>query len=99
LAERITSDIVSHCHQCGTPCDVQTNCKNTACHILFIQCPNCAAHFHGTCGNECKEFILLPPEIHKQVHPLLTKNHIEQKWRNRIRPRIAEIENAMAQPQ
>ena len=32
LAEEISSDIVSNCHQCGEPCDSHTNCANVACH-------------------------------------------------------------------
>jgi UPF0176 protein len=42
LGERITDDIVSQCHQCGKPCDVHTNCINEGCHLLFIQCEECA---------------------------------------------------------
>jgi UPF0176 protein len=42
LGERITDDIVSQCHQCGKSCDVHTNCLNEGCHLLFIQCEECA---------------------------------------------------------
>jgi len=28
LGERISSEIISACHQCGKPCDTHTNCKN-----------------------------------------------------------------------
>ena len=34
-------DIISKCHQCGTP-DDHVNCKNEACHLLFIQCESCS---------------------------------------------------------
>ncbi|MFM2017337.1 MAG: hypothetical protein RL007_993, partial [Bacteroidota bacterium] len=38
LGERITDDVIAHCHQCGHKCDHQINCGNTDCHVLFIQC-------------------------------------------------------------
>ena len=36
LGEKITDDIIAHCHQCGKPADTHTNCKNDGCHLLFI---------------------------------------------------------------
>ena len=41
LGERITEDIISHCHICSNLCDNHTNCANQDCHILFIQCDKC----------------------------------------------------------
>lgn len=66
LGERITPDIIAHCHQCGTPCDTHTNCSNDGCHLLFIQCPQCAASFEGCCSEECKEEKNLPEEQQRQ---------------------------------
>jgi UPF0176 protein len=37
IAERVTEDIVSKCHQCGNPCDTHINCANQTCDLLFIQ--------------------------------------------------------------
>ncbi|PTN08026.1 rhodanese-related sulfurtransferase [Mangrovibacterium marinum] len=54
LGESISGDVISNCHQCGKPCDTHTNCANDLCHILFIQCPECAAKYDGCCGEECK---------------------------------------------
>lgn len=62
LAERISDDVIAQCHQCGEACDDHTNCANTACHTLFIQCAKCAEKYQATCGPECKEFIQLPEE-------------------------------------
>lgn len=53
LGESVNGQIISHCHQCGKPNDSHTNCANHGCHILFIQCPECAAKFHGCCSDEC----------------------------------------------
>ncbi len=62
LGERISNEIIAHCHQCGTICDEHTNCANDACHILFIQCPVCAAKYDHTCSQKCADFIKLPKE-------------------------------------
>lgn len=60
LGERITDDIISQCHQCGKPCDTHTNCANDGCHLLFIQCEDCAQKMEDCCSNECLEMIHLP---------------------------------------
>lgn len=62
LGERITDDIISQCHQCGKPCDNHTNCANDACHLLFIQCDECAAAMENCCSTECQTIIHLPVE-------------------------------------
>jgi UPF0176 protein len=67
LGERISHDIISVCHQCGTPCDAHTNCRNEACHLLFIQCPACAEKFSGCCSTACQEIIALPLEQQQQL--------------------------------
>jgi UPF0176 protein len=67
LSERITDDVLSNCHQCGKPADSHTNCKNEACHLLFIQCTECAAKFDGCCSNACQEIIALPEEVQKEM--------------------------------
>lgn len=55
LGERITQDVIAHCHQCGKPCDTHVNCANDQCHMLFIQCDECAAKHRGCCSTECTE--------------------------------------------
>jgi UPF0176 protein len=67
LGERITDDIVSQCHQCGKPCDVHTNCINEGCHLLFIQCEECAQAMQGCCSQDCVEVIHLPEEEQKAI--------------------------------
>ena len=51
--ERVTEDVISKCHQCGSSSDLHRNCANPVCNILFIQCPTCHAHHHGACSTEC----------------------------------------------
>ncbi len=57
LGERITEDVIASCHQCGKPCDTHVNCKSDACHLLFIQCHECAEKYEGCCSNECRSYI------------------------------------------
>lgn len=67
LGERITEDIIAHCHQCGKPCDTHTNCKNDGCHLLFIQCDKCAEKMKGCCSDACKDIVSLPDEQQKVI--------------------------------
>jgi UPF0176 protein len=67
LGERISEEIISHCHQCGEPCDTHTNCVNDACHLLFIQCSACHEKYNQCCSDECKNFIALPEETQKEL--------------------------------
>jgi len=62
LGERISDDVVSACHQCGHASDHHTNCANDACHILFIQCPECSEKYQGCCSAECLDFSTLSKE-------------------------------------
>jgi UPF0176 protein len=67
LGERISEDVIAHCHICGTPCDDHLNCANSACHILFIECPNCRAEYENCCSTKCRDFNRLPEEERKQL--------------------------------
>lgn len=67
LAERISEDVIAQCHQCGAPFDHHTNCANLACHILFIQCPECREKMNNCCSEACKEIALLPEEQQKEL--------------------------------
>jgi len=62
LGERITEDIIAVCHQCGKPCDDHTNCLNDGCHLLFIQCKECAEKYEGCCSQACAEEKNLPKD-------------------------------------
>jgi UPF0176 protein len=73
LGERITDDIIASCHQCGKKCDEHTNCKNDGCHLLFIQCTECAEKYNGCCSDECKEIIALPVEAQKEIRKGINK--------------------------
>ena len=73
LGERITEDIIAKCHQCGKPADTHTNCVNSGCHLLFIQCEDCVKAFNGACSKECKDIIALPEEEQKEIRKGIDK--------------------------
>ncbi|MBL7745439.1 MAG: rhodanese-related sulfurtransferase [Chitinophagaceae bacterium] len=87
LGERITEDIIARCHQCGKPADTHTNCVNSGCHLLFIQCEECAATYEGCCSKECQDVIHLPEEEQKKIRAGIDKGrNIFNKSRERLRP-------------
>ena len=65
--ERISEEIISQCHQCGKPCDTHVNCANEACHLLFIQCDECADKMEHCCSDDCVDVIHLPYEEQKRL--------------------------------
>ncbi|OLY82032.1 hypothetical protein AYI68_g3855 [Smittium mucronatum] len=84
LGERVTSDVLAHCQQCGQPNDTYTNCANKTCNLLFIQCPSCKTEHLNTCGSkECIDAVTHPhsskkPTIHsyhERIRPDLVINH------------------------
>jgi UPF0176 protein len=91
LGEKITDDVISKCHQCGAPCDTHTNCNNDACHLLFIQCEQCAKSFDGCCTTTCTEVYHLPLEA-QEILRAGNKNGIQvfNKSKQRLRPRLGE---------
>lgn len=92
LGERITKEIIAKCHQCGKPADTHTNCVNSACHLLFIQCEECAKKYEGCCSKECQDFIHLPEEQQKELRKGIDKGrNIFNKSKARLRPKLSEL--------
>ncbi|ULQ57794.1 rhodanese-related sulfurtransferase [Flavihumibacter rivuli] len=90
LGERISEEIIAKCHQCGKPADTHTNCANEGCHLLFIQCEECAAKHEGCCSTECQDIIHLPEEEQVKIRKGITKGpNIFNKSRSRLRPRLS----------
>ena len=89
LGESITEDIIAKCHQCGKPADTHTNCKNDACHLLFIQCEECANAFDGCCTTACQEVYHLPLEQQEALRKGEKKGmQVFNKSKQRLRPRL-----------
>jgi len=91
LGERISDDIIAHCHQCGEPCDTHTNCANEGCHLLFIQCEKCREKYQGCCSEECHEIIQLPEETQRELRKGISKGTmVFNKSKHRLRPRLKD---------
>lgn len=58
LGERVTDDVIAHCHTCGNACDNHYNCSWDPCHKLFIQCDACREPFMGCCSKNCKHSLV-----------------------------------------
>ena len=83
--ERISDDVIANCHQCGESCDEHVNCANEACHLLFIQCPSCAAKMNNCCSDACKEVHELPFEEQKALRKgKVVSNKIFKKGRSEV---------------
>jgi UPF0176 protein len=92
LGERITDDVIARCHQCGQPCDTHTNCRNNGCHLLFIQCDDCAGKYNGCCSVECHETLELPLERQKEIRQGIDKGrNVFNKSKARLRPRLGDF--------
>ena len=95
LGERVGGEVIAHCHQCGKPADTHTNCRNEGCHLLFIQCEECAAKYEGCCSPACQETMHLPVE-EQQLLRKGTENGVKifNKSRSRLRPPLGNSGNS-----
>lgn len=94
LGERVTDDIISQCHQCGKPADNHTNCKNEACHLLFIQCDACKVKMEGCCSAECQTILHLPVEDQLHIRQGVDKGQMifNKSKSKKLRPRLNELQ-------
>ena len=88
LGERVTDDILASCHICGTTCDKHTDCKNEACHVLFIQCDACSEDFNGCCSIECRDFASLPLSEQKRLRKDPKRVVSKTFFDSRIKPKL-----------
>ncbi|WP_339711130.1 rhodanese-related sulfurtransferase [uncultured Kriegella sp.] len=83
--ERISNEVIANCHQCGKACDTHVNCANEACHLLFIQCEECAEKMDDCCSIDCKEVHALPYEEQKRLRKgKEVSNKIFKKGRSEV---------------
>ena len=83
LGEHISNDVISHCYQCGKAADKHSNCRNEACHVLFIQCEECAEKYEGCCGEECQSFLHMSEEEKQQKAEEIQRIREESKYFNK----------------
>ena len=83
MSEKISDEVIANCHQCGKACDTYINCANDGCHLLFIQCEDCAKEMEKCCSEHCKEVIQLSYEEQKTLRAgKQNSNHIFKKGRS-----------------
>lgn len=86
LGERISEEVIAVCHQCGKEADTHTNCANEGCHLLFIQCGECAIKFEGCCSSACQEIIHLPEDEQQRLRKGVVKDrNVFNKSRARMK--------------
>tara|TARA_B100001029_G_C15054043_1_gene452975 strand:+ start:854 stop:1900 length:1047 start_codon:yes stop_codon:yes gene_type:complete len=90
LGENITDDIISNCHQCGNSSNKHLDCENQACHILFIQCEDCAEKYKNCCSKKCADFNQLPRDEQKRIFKMGKIKFTAQIF-NEIKPRLSKI--------
>lgn len=90
LGERVTDDVISFCHTCDNPSDNHTNCANPACHVLFIQCEDCANQNDGCCTKKCADFIKLPIEEQRRLRKN-SQTKFTAHLSDRIKPKLKEL--------
>ncbi|GGG39356.1 UPF0176 protein [Croceivirga lutea] len=88
--ERISDEVIANCHQCGKPCDTHVNCANEACHLLFIQCEDCAKSMNNCCSDKCKEVAALP---YKEQKKLRKGKHASNKIFKKGRSEVLKFKN------
>jgi len=91
MSETITDDIISHCHQCDTSSNSHTNCRNQACHILFLHCEKFAEKYKGCCSLECTEISGLPIEDQRKLRKDPSKAAPLKQYQKGVKPRLKEL--------
>ena len=87
LGERVSDEVIAHCHVCGEASDDQYNCSWQGCHTLFVCCPSCHEKQEGCCTPECQETLKKPEDVKKELlrnpkAPLAAKRNL-----NRVAPK------------
>jgi UPF0176 protein len=75
LGQRVGTEVLSRCINCGTPSDVQTDCLNTHCPRPFarrryVQCAECAVEQGGSCSGACGEEMRCRTELRGRMTQL-----------------------------
>lgn len=91
MGEKIGTEIISHCHQCEALCDTHVNCANDDCHLLFLQCPECAQKMKGCCSEACMKIIELSEEEQRKIRKGRKKEDSLSVYKSRLRPNLKDL--------
>ena len=67
------------------------NCANEDCHLLFIQCDECAEKMNGCCTPKCMEIAALSIEEQRKIRKGRKKEDSLSVYKSRLRPNLKEI--------
>jgi UPF0176 protein len=67
MGERVTEDVIAHCHICGAKSDRHINCAWDSCHILFITCDSCEQQLASCCSRDCQSKLDLPAQEQQEL--------------------------------
>jgi len=99
LGETVDGQVISHCHQCGKPADTHINCANDDCHLLFIQCSECAAKYDKCCSEECADISKLPLDARRELRVV---NHCKYSgskiYKSKLSPSLLKKNLTQEQP-
>jgi len=99
LGESVDGQVISHCHQCGKPADTHTNCANDDCHLLFIQCSECAMKYDGCCSEECSDIIKLPLETRREFRAVNHRKYAGSKiYKSKLSPSLLKNHSTQVHP-
>lgn len=65
-AEKVTDEVLTNCYHCEQPAATHVNCKNSVCHVLFIQCKGCQEKMNTCCSEDCLKIAAMSPEEQKE---------------------------------
>lgn len=98
LGETVDGQVISHCHQCGKPADTHINCANDDCHLLFIQCSECATKYNHCCSDECSDIIKLPAEARRELRATHHRKYAGSKiYKSKLSPSLLNNHSAFEQ--
>lgn len=89
MSEKITDDVLTNCHLCGTACDVHTNCLNKACNLLFIECDDCKTKLANCCSENCQHIASLPEAEQREAWKKFQKSDTLSLSKSPFRPNVA----------
>lgn len=95
MGETVNGEVIAHCHQCGKPCDMHVNCANNLCHLLFIQCAECAGKYQNCCSQVCCD-VKNGPDNDKQSFLLKTNRKFGNRQVYRKSFRLANNSNLVS---
>jgi UPF0176 protein len=71
------STVISRCAGCGSLCETLSNCANSSCNRMTVQCESCKVLHVGACGPGCHQIIINPQlaQLYREIGSMNVKHH------------------------